>query len=340
LKPVFALEARPSDTIVPVLRSGWDGALPKATPDGNSKEWGVSYDPAEVAIVRNPPFQFHSLPQRLQRPRVGSGTTPFPGCLRRPHEPCPFDSEDFLTRREVARLERGQRIYALVCNRFPVAAVHFLAIRHPGADADSLPQYIREAEDLEDLLRLVGLLGPPWRCYFNSNLGSDGSSSGSSVNHWHLQFFPYFENSPSTLLTDGVKIEREVGGVRWGQVNGWAAHHCFLEGGRREIEAAAAGLWESIAVLNERGSAYNLEGVALEHGRFRLFLFPRRAAPPVAFGDAGELGCDMGGCELGGHFIIPNPTVFDWIRAHPKEALELSRKRLRESTGLVPPFRH
>ena len=322
MKPTFALEAEHSDALVSLLTAGWEAHL---------REGVVAYDPATAVCWDTPPFRYHCVPERQRRPKTDPEVPPPPEGLSRPHVACPFDSEEFVSLRVLAHVARGDRRYMIVCNKFPVTARHFLAIRTPDAPVETLSQRIHGPEELEDFVLLLTLLGAPFRCYFNSNRGVDGSASGSSVNHWHIQFLSYFEGSPS-LLTAPPVWQREHGGIRVGTVPNWPAKHVLVEAAATEVGPACALIWKGLEALSASHTAYNLEAAPTGEGRFRLFLFPRRYAPPTSFGPTAALSCDIGGCELGGHFVLPQMEILDWIRAHPEAAHELSYRRLAEST--------
>ena len=323
MKPTFALEAEHSDdALVSLLTAGWEAHL---------REGVVAYDPATAACWDTPPFRYHCVPERQWRPKTDPEAPPHPEGLSRPHVVCPFDSEEFVSLRVLAHVAREGRRYMIACNKFPVTARHFLAIRTPDAPAETLSQRIHGPEELEDLVLLLTLLGAPFHCYFNSNRGADGSAAGSSVNHWHVQFLSYFEASSSRLMEPPL-WRREERGVRVGAVQDWPARHVLVEAAATDVRPACAVIWKGLEHLSAGHVAYNLEAAPTTDGRFRLFLFPRRYAPPTYFGPAGALSCDIGGCELGGHFVLPQTEIFDWIRAHPEKAHDLSYRRLAEST--------
>ena len=325
MKPTFALGAEYSHAFVSLLTAGWETHL---------QEGIIAYDPASAAEWDMPPFRYHCVPERQRRPKAHPETPPPPQGLSRPHELCPFDSEDFVPLRALASVERDGRTYRIACNKFPVTRHHFLAIRSSDAPASSLPQYVQGPEELEDIVLLLTMLGAPFRCYFNSNRGSDGSASGSSVNHWHVQFLSFFQDSPSRLLAK-PRWQREDHGVRVGAVSDWPAKHVLVEADADHVAPACAVIWKGVQSLNKDHVAYNVEAAPTTEGRFRLFLFPRRYAPPVAFGPTPPMSCDIGGCELAGHFVLPQMEILDWIREHPDEAREMSWRRLAETTREV-----
>jgi hypothetical protein len=321
----FKLEAALQAELVTVLGVGWREGLRRAT---------VAYDPVAAPVFLAPPFSFHLLPERSTRPKDRSERPPPPEGVKLPHSPCPFDGEDFVREREVALAGRAGRSYILACNRFPVRSPHFLAVRSAAEPEESLPQFLHGAHEVEDVILLALLLGEPYSSYFNSNRGADGSFSGGSVNHWHLQFFPRFDSPPSGIFSLPARTLRAAaGGVTLQATEGWPARHVFVEAEASEYAPVARALWNEIEVLNRRNSAYNLEVAALGGGRFRAYLFPRRPAAPRFVEGAGSLSPDIGGCELAGHFVIPTAEIFSWIQRHPAEAAEIARERLRETTA-------
>ena len=292
----------------------------------------VAYDPASAEKVIAPPYRYHYLPERAFRPGARKDPRPPPEGIRRPHVPCPFDEEGFAEERELFLAERGGRRYHLICNRYPVTPHHHLAVRTSDAAPETLPQHIHAHEEIEDFLIFLGMLGEPYRFYFNSNRGRDGSQSGSSVNHWHYQLFPYPREAPSPLLAMTATLLRDEGPLAVGRIAGWPASHLFVEGGTEGIEAAARLLWRWLEPVHARSSAYNIEAVALPGERFRAFLFPRHPAPDAEVPGAGTLSADFGGWECSGDIVIPTRAILDWIGSHPGEALRLTEKRLRETT--------
>jgi hypothetical protein len=285
--------------------------------------------------VPAPPYTYHYLPERASRPGAAKSARPPREGVFLPHAPCPFDGEDFVQEREILRHRRGARSYHLVSNRYPVTPFHFLAIRPHEAPAATLPQCLHGPEEIEDFLLLLGELGEPFRCYFNSNRGADDSQSGSSVNHWHFQLFLHRPAYPQSLLAGPAEFSAAQGSLRVGQAVGWPASHRFADGGPGDEARAAALLWEWVGQSHARNAAYNLEMVALPARRFRAFLFPRRPAPPAEVPGAGMLSADFGGWELSGDIVIPTRELLDWVREHPDEARRLTEKRLRETTRPV-----
>jgi len=303
------------------LRAGWLADLESGR---------VDYDPATATVVEHRRFRYHFLPGRLSRPGSwNSPVVPREG-LFCPHAACPFDDDGFVAERELLRLERGGRVTHLVSNRFPVTPRHFLGVRAGDAAPEHLPQYIQGAAEIEDLVLFARALGPGFRIYFNSNRGADGSHSGSSVNHWHFQCFPYSyrtvvdELPTQTLSSDGA--------LRLGRVEDWPARHVFVEGPRDDPFGAAAAAWRQVDRLNTRNVAYNLEVRLLPSGRLRAYVFGRRPAAPVELEAIGPLPQGFGGWELTGDFVIPRREQIDWIAACPDEADRITAERLRATT--------
>src|SRR6266511_1262811 len=166
-----------------------DRRLPSLLEEGWARgraRGALSYDPEGIEVLEIPPLSFYFLPGREARPRSAPGADE-PHRLARPHRPCPFDEPAFLEEREVVRARHRSRVYHLALNKYPVLRLHYLAIRPASEPPPLLPQRLTGPEEIEDLLRLADHLGPPYRLFFNSNRGADGSSSGSSVNHWHFR---------------------------------------------------------------------------------------------------------------------------------------------------------
>lgn len=230
------------------------------------------------------------------------------------------------------RLFREERKYHLTWNRYPVTPLHFLVVRERSAAPETLPQCIHGARELEDMLLVLGMLGPPYRAYFNSNSGTDGSRSGSSVNHWHFQLFPFPREFDSPLLREGPdELDRTVG-LKVGRYPEWPARHLFVDGALEDIPSAALCLWERLRRIHELDAAYNIEVATMGPRKFRAFLFPRRPVPPLAVPGIGELDWTPGGWELSGDIVVAKEELFDWVRRHPSQALRLTRERLRQST--------
>jgi hypothetical protein len=296
----------------------------------------ILYDPAKAERVVAPPYRYHYLPERATRPGARKAPIPPPEGLRLPHAPCPFDGEDFVREREVLRLTSAEGVYHVCCNRYPVTPYHFLVVRAVDSVSSVLPQSIHGPEELKDMLFFLQMAGEPYRAYFNSNRGADGSASGSSVNHWHFQLFLYPSKAPSELLSGKREMSRVENGLEVGIAKDWPAHHLVLEGRASQVHDAAAALWQRVRALNELNVAYNIEAVARPEGAFSLFLFPRKPAGPIEVPGTGALSPDFGGWELSGDVVIPTREVLEWIRLHPAEAASLTARRLRETTRPVP----
>lgn len=290
----------------------------------------VLYDPARAERFESGPFRLHLFPERASRPGANRRAA---GGLRAPHEPCPFDGEDFISKREFARLEREGRTYHLAANRYPIAQRHFLGVR--GASSPRLSQCVQGAEEIEDMLLAAEAFGEEYRVHFNSNPGRDGSQSGSSVNHWHFQAFAYPSEFSPGISGARVALGPLADGVREGSVAGWPARAFALEAEPSASRRAAEVLWERIARLSERDVAYNLELRRLPDA-FRALLFARRPAPDLEIPGAGTLSANFGGWELSGDIVVPTRSVFAWLRAHPDDAADLMYRRLAESTREVP----
>jgi hypothetical protein len=310
------------------LQSGWTSGIRSGI---------VVYDPGspDVEIVSQPPYRYHYLPARAQRPGARKDTSPPAEGLRLPHAPCPFDGEDFVRDREIVRLERAGRTYHVACNRYPVTPLHFLPVRSAGATPERLPQHIHGPEEIEDLLLIAAMAGPPYRAYFNSNRGRDGSQSGSSVNHWHGQLFPIESGARSLVATAEPKLLRIEEGLRVGTVEGWPARHIVVDGSLETHAPLASVLWRETRALNELNVAYNVEIVTFRDGRLRAFLFPRSPAPDACVPGAGDLTANFGGWEMSGDIVIPTREILEWIRRNPADAERLTAKRLRETTRAV-----
>ena len=322
MKPSFALGSESTPELGRFLGAAWSRSLTDGT---------VAYDPTESLRIVAAPFCYHYLPQRAARPRRPETAPPPAGGVLAPHTPCPFDGDAFVAERGLGTLTRDGRSYTLAVNRFPVTSGHFLAIRHATAAPASLPQAMTSVADLEDALLFAATLGDPYRVYFNSNRGGDGSFSGSSVNHWHVQCFPFFDGSPSTLLEEPEVLQTE-GPLTIGRTPHWPARHRFVEGPAAAFSDAAAVLWRFVSAAHARDAAYNMEIATLPGNRLRAYFFLRRGAPPREIPDVGFLSPNMGGCELSGHLVLPDEAMFEWTKAQPRAANQCTEQRLTETT--------
>jgi len=290
----------------------------------------IAYSPGEAEVLTFPPFRFYFLPGREARPRDPNARAGPPG-LHRPHRPCPFDADDFLAEREVLRVARGGRSYHIALNRFPVLKLHHLAIR-PSSEAEvTLPQRLGGAEEIEDMLRLAALLGPPYRLFFNSNQGADGSRSGSSVNHWHFQIFP----SDFGAVWRATRTTSGAGPVERGAISDWPARHRLYRS--RDGEALATALWADVRAVVALDRAYNVEILALGEGDLLALLFPRSPVGDLSLPDGNVLSGDFGGFELTGGVVVPGRSIFQWVQSHPREAVRRMIERIREGTSEPPP---
>ncbi|MBI4603025.1 MAG: hypothetical protein HY721_13790 [Planctomycetes bacterium] len=328
-RPRWPLSRGRSADLVAALAEGWRSGLETGI---------VVYDPAGpgVEVVDAPPYRYHHVPARATRPGARKPWPPPPEGLRLPHAPCPFDDPAFVRQREVARVEREGRTYHIVCNRYPVTPLHFLPVRSADAPPSVLPQHLHGPEEIEDMLLLLDMAGAPYRVYFNSNRGADGSQSGSSVNHWHAQLFPLPPGPASPVFEARPRVLRREGPVEVGAVDGWPARHVVVEAASERIQEVSRALWEEVRKVNDRNAAYNLEAALLPGGRVRAALFPRRHAPDREVPGAGVLSTNFGGWEMSGDIVIPTREILEWIRSHPDEARRLTTRRLEETTRGVP----
>ncbi len=324
-RPTFTLEPRRNELLLKTLARCWGEALRSGL---------VVYDPgaADVEVLDLPPYRYHYLPKRAARPGAKKSASPPPEGLRLPHEPCPFDGDDFLRDREVLRLEREGRVYHVACNRYPVTPFHFLPVRSWKESAALLPQHLHGPDEIEDLLLLLVMAGPPHHVYFNSNRGADNSQSGSSVNHWHGQLFPLPHGPSDGAANRESKELRREDGLRVGRIPAWPAAHVLVEGLECHAKALANVIWREAKALNDLNVAYNLEGVFLSESCLRVFLFPRHPGPEADVAGLGRLNPNFGGWELTGDIVIPTKEILEWIRSHPDEATKLTSQRLRETT--------
>ena len=319
----ISAEGRLEPEIASILEEGWETGLETGL---------VRYDPRESECVVAPPFRYHYLPQRAGRPGARKTPRPPPEGLRIAHAPCPFDGESFVAERELARFTREGQVYHLTANRYPVTPRHFLLVRSSSAPEAQLSQYIQAPEEVEDMLRIQAMVGPPYRAYFNSNRGADNSQSGSSLNHWHFQIFWYPGEYDSPLLRIPAALRKEECGLTVEEVAEWPARHILVEADHERIAQVAQVLWKRVRRLNDLNVAYNVEVVPLGGSRFRAFLFARHPGPDRVLPGAGSLSADFGGWELSGDIVIPTVEVLQWIRDHPGEATRLTAERLEETT--------
>ncbi len=313
------VESGPDRSLPPLLEEGWSAGLAGGA---------ISYDPDEVEPLVLPPFTFHHLPGRESRPRSAI-RGPIDG-LRRPHSPCPFDVPEFLEKREVLRARGAGRLYHVALNKYPVRRLHYLAIRPAGDPPATLPQRLIGAGEIEDMLRLAASLGHPWRLFFNSNRGADGSRSGSSVNHWHFQVFP----DESIILARAPRIEGASGGVEIGRIPDWPARHRLYRS--RDGAALAEAVWGDVARIDALDRAYNLEVAPRAEGDLVAALFPRAPTADLELPGAGTLSGDFGGFELSGSVVVPSRPIFEWVQSHPEESAALVRERMRAGTRQPP----
>jgi hypothetical protein len=290
---------------------------------------GIEYDPSTSGVgIIGPfrPFRFLYVPGRSRRP--GAQGAPLGG-VARAHLPCPFDDAAAIERREALRLSRAGRIYHLIANRFPVKRLHFLAVRDAGAPPASLGQCIAGTDEIEDMLGLARMLGPPMRLYFNSNSGADGSDSGSSVNHWHFQLFPDAED----VLEDAEPAPIDAGGgapSRAMRLEAWpAAHRIYRD---HDLAALAAALWDDVRRAVALDIAYTLVFKSESGASVTAAVFPRAPIAPPAIAGVGALPNRFGGFELVGAVMLYEPALAHWAGAHPREAQALARERLRGAT--------
>jgi hypothetical protein len=224
-----------------------------------------------------------------------------------------------------------------------VTPLHFLVVRDGSAPPEALPQCIHDVRELEDMFLVLGMLGPPYRAYFNSNSGADGSRSGSSVNHWHFQLFPFPREFDSPLFGEGSEVLVREAGLTVGRYPEWPARHLFVDGTNEDFGSVAACLWEQLRRIDQLDVAYNVEVVPTGAREFRAFLFPRRPTPALELPGIGPIDWTPGGWELSGDLVIATEELFAWVRHHPSEALRITRERLRRSTrapvGSPPPAR-
>jgi hypothetical protein len=284
----------------------------------------VAYDPGERSTRALEPFWFHYIPGRDRRPNA-RGDSPLHG-LRRAHTPCPFDDNDALRAREVARFGRDGRAYRLITNRYPVARSHFLLVRDAGASPVTLPQCIAGPAEVEDALLLARATGPGLRFYFNSNSGGDRSFSGSTVNHWHFHVFP----NPHGPLWDLAQTPATGGGATCGKLAGWDVPHRYYRG-FAPVEVARE-TWDDLQSLLGLDIAYNLELIAAADGSVAAALFPRAPIEDVDIPGVGSLPGRFGGWELSGDVVVYTRAVFDWVGEHGAAAVELAWRRLRSGT--------
>jgi hypothetical protein len=304
-----------------LLEDGWADGL---------RRGAIAYDPADVETFIVPPFCFLLLPGRETRPRPLAHEVV--GGLRRPHEACPFDEREFLDEREVIRAARSGRAYHVALNKYPVLPLHYLAIRPSDCPPETLPQRLRGETEIEDMILLAGVLGSPYRFFFNSNRGADGSTSGSSVNHWHFQIFP----TDHGIILRPPRIETGAQDVEIGGIPDWPARHRLYRS--RDTAALALAIGRDVASIDARDAAYNLEIAPGAGGLFTALLFPRAPVADQTVPGIGVISGDFGGFELSGNVVVPARKLFEWVRAHPTEAVRLVIARIRAGTSAPPPL--
>lgn len=287
----------------------------------------VAYDPADARVFRFRQFLYHYIPGRSSRPGANVALSPLG--LKRPHTPGPFDDIPALEAREVLHPRRESRDYFLIANKFPVKRLHLLLVRDPREDAATLPQRLFGPAEIEDALRLARGLGPEYRSFFNSNSGADGSSSGSTVNHWHFQILPHGGGAFEQLFLEHRGPAPL--GPEAGRLPAWEIPHVLHHG--TDLPALATAIWPAVERVTELGCAYNLEiAVGGPDGHTAVALFARAPLPPTTIPGFGEFSNRYGGWELSGDVVIYDEDVFDWICEHPEEADALAWRRLRDGT--------
>jgi hypothetical protein len=309
----LAIDGRRDARVAAALDAGWARVAERG---------GIDYEPSAVEELRCPPFRFLHLPGRLRRP--GASVAPPRGLLR-PHAPCPFDGPAVYALREVLRFRRAERTYHLIANRFPVRPLHFLAVRSADAPADLLPQCLLGPEEIEDALLIARAVGPPYRFFFNSNTGADGSDSGSSVNHWHFQLFPdrgdLLEGSPAGALETA------------GSIPGWDVPHRLHASA--DAGALARRVWADVERVIALDVAFTVIVRPCDDDRLAAAFVARAPVEPIAppgVEGAGALPARFGGFELTGSVVVHERPLFEWARKHPRQAAALARERLRRGT--------
>lgn len=305
------------------LATGWDRILAQG---------GIAYDPVHALCFEEEGWRFHHVPGRSRRP-VADGLTAEAYGVARAHTPCPFEGPELLKVREILRFQRQGRTYHLIANKFPVKRLHFLGVRSSAAPQDLLPQCLFGAQEIEDLLLLCRGLGPPLHFFFNSNSGSDGSCSGSTVNHWHVQIFPHQQGAMNLFFDE---LDRHPGRfprktqLFKGRMPGWEYPHRLYRSSRPELVAEP--LWADARRAVSLDIAFNVEMAAEEGEAVTAAFFARAPVPPIRIEGAGELSNRFGGWELTGEVVVYDRPVYDWLAERPKEAVKIARERLRAGT--------
>jgi len=306
----------PDPRLRSALEAGWKSGLDRGV---------LAYDPLEVEVFEVPPLRFYCLPGRETRPRIAPPLGESHS-LRRPHTACPFDGGEFIKRREVLRARRGNRLYHLTINKFPVMPLHFLAVRPADDPAESLPQRLQGPGEIEDMMLLAERLGPPYHFFFNSNQGADGSRSGSSVNHWHFQIFP----DERLVTRRPPEILGREGGVETGRIADWPACHRLRIS--KDAQALAEEVWKDVQRVDAADRAYNLQLTPWKEGDLLAVLFPRAPVGDEILPGGLTVSGDFGGFELTGGVALSSREVFGWVKAHPGEAKALIFERMARST--------
>ncbi|MEM7233956.1 MAG: hypothetical protein AAF517_17390 [Planctomycetota bacterium] len=301
----------------------------------------VRYDPEDRLTYDGERFRCLFLPGRAQRPQI-SGAKPRSNevlGLRRSHGPCPFDGPEFVRDREVLRLIGDDARYHVVRNHFPVVPRHYLIVRPSDDPAELLPQCLHSAAEIRDVFRFLVALGPSYRLYFNSNAGGDGSHSGSSVNHWHWQFFEYpfvstpfdrvgAENWPGACLALSAEIEPEKS-----PASGTSDTPADVSSATAESKLATA-IWRALEIIHERDCAYNVEAYLVSPDVLRVILFPRAPGSAIDVPGVGTFPPEFGGNQLRGDFVLTDRELFDWSCQNPDEVDRIMEARLRETTWI------
>lgn len=316
----LAIDGCRDPQVLESLETGWEKVLQKG---------GLEYIPPQEQPISEGPFQFQFLPHRLQRPVSMGRRTENRGLLT-PHQTCPFEEHGVLEIREVLRFSRAERTYHILANKFPVKRHHYLSVRSSDAPLDTLPQCIHSASELEDMLLLCRTIGPPFRFFFNSNSGADGSDSGSSINHWHFQLFPNSGDILEEYTSGSRDVSKQKSAASQTRIKDWnAPHRLYISS---DASLLALHLWEDVKKAIELDSAFTLAMAVGESGTLATLFFARSPIKPPKFDGFGQLPAKFGGFELTGAVVIYEHESFKWIQANPGAAVDLAWARLQEGT--------
>lgn len=245
--------------------------------------------------------------------------------IAEPHKACVFDNPKVAANEAVMRVEALDQEYLLYVNIFPIFWDSFLLVRAAVSPQDRLSQYVKQPEDLLDLILISKAFPKKLRFLFNSNPGgkTDGAAS---KNHFHLHVAPLGQPLYGRSMAPLAEME---GGIRYGKIPDWPPNIRILEG--TDDWAAAQLSFRYIDALNSRNNAYNLVFMRYGEDRERIVLIPRtKGAPDALF--YGFSSQKWGGDHHCGSIAEFDENAFSLMHKKPGEAEKMMAQRMRETT--------